>query len=315
MADRYGMDRLDWIAVDWGTSSLRIWALDDRGRLLDRVASPEGMGTLSGPEEYEAALLRLAGGWLGRRETPLPVIVCGMAGARQGWREAGYRKAPCRPAAATGLTGVATRDPRIRVRIVPGICQDEPADVMRGEETQLAGLVSVRGVGDGVACMPGTHSKWARLAGGRLTAFTTAMTGEMFALMAERSVLRHSTGGGGAEGMDAGAFDAAVREMLDVPASFAAALFSVRAASLLDDAPPAVCRARLSGLLIGAELAAMRAYWDSGRTVHVIGAGPLADRYAAALRLAGARPVAEDGEALTLAGLAAVRSDLEEEKS
>ncbi|MFP1633207.1 2-dehydro-3-deoxygalactonokinase [Zhengella sp. ZM62] len=300
------MAGLDWIAVDWGTSALRVWALDAKGRVLDRVSSPEGMGTLSGPDAYEDALLRLADGWLDGREKPVPVIVCGMAGARQGWKEAAYRKAPCRPASGTGLTAVSTRDRRIAVKIVPGICQDDPADVMRGEETQLAGLVSAIGVSDGIVCMPGTHSKWVRLAGGRVTAFSTVMTGEMFALMAGHSVLRHSAAG---DGHDEAAFAAAVREMIAAPETLTAALFSVRAMALLDEASPAVCRARLSGLLIGAELAAMRDYRKTGK-VHVVGAGPLVARYAQAMDIAGAQAVPEDGEALTLAGLTAVRAAL-----
>ena len=308
MAQTGAIGDLDWIGVDWGTSSLRVWALDAKSLVLDRVASADGMGTLSGPDAYEAALLRLAGGWLGGRDMPVPVIVCGMAGARQGWREADYRRAPCRPAGATGLTAVPTRDSRLMVKIIPGICQDDPADVMRGEETQLAGLVSAIGVSDGIVCMPGTHSKWVRLANGRVTAFSTVMTGEIHALMAERSVLRHSLGG---DGHDDDAFAAAVDEMIAAPGSLTAALFSVRASALLDGVSPAVCRARLSGLLIGAELAAMRDYWKAG-TVHVVGAGRLVARYAAAMDIAGATAVPEDGEALTLAGLAAVRAGLDE---
>ena len=310
MPQKQTMAGLDWIAVDWGTTGLRVWALDAKGRVLDRVSSPEGMDTLSGPDAYEAALLRLAGGWLDGHKKAVPVIVCGMAGARQGWKEAAYRKAPCRPASGTGLTTVSTRDRRIEVRIVPGICQDDPADVIRGEETQLAGLVSAIGVSDGIVCMPGTHSKWVRLAGGRVTAFSTVMTGEIFALMAERSVLRHSAAG---DGHDEEVFAAAVREMIAAPETLTAALFSVRAMALLDDASPAVCRARLSGLLIGAELAAMGEYWKAG-AVHVVGAGPLVARYAQAIDLVGAQAVPEDGEALTLAGLTAVRAELDGSK-
>ena len=156
--------------------------------------------------------------------------------------------------------------------------------------------------------MPGTHSKWVRLANGRVTAFSTVMTGEIHALMAERSVLRHSLGG---DRHDDDAFAAAVDEMIAAPGSLTAALFSVRASALLDGVSPAVCRARLSGLLIGAELAAMRDYWKAG-TVHVVGAGRLVARYAAAMDIAGATAVPEDGEALTLAGLAAVRAGLDE---
>lgn len=305
MSETPSLAGLDWIAVDWGTSSLRVWAMDAQGGVLDRATSREGMSTLW-PQAYEAVLVRIVSRWLGERTEPVPVIVCGMAGARQGWHEAAYRQAPCRPATSGSLTAVETAETRLAVSIVPGICQDDPPDVMRGEETQLAGLLAGRNIDDGVVCMPGTHSKWVRLAGGRVSAFTTVMTGEIFALLAERSVLRHTVDGGG---HDAVSFAQAVTDMLAAPETLTAALFSVRAGALLDDAGPDACRSRLSGLLVGAEIAAMRQHW-AGKTVHVVGAGPLVERYAEALRVAGADAVPEDGDALTLAGLSAVRAGI-----
>ncbi|MBO6718533.1 MAG: 2-dehydro-3-deoxygalactonokinase [Rhizobiaceae bacterium] len=297
---------MDWIAVDWGTSALRAWAIGADGAVLDEARSGDGMGSLD-REGYEPALLRLIGAWLPAKPArPIQVIVCGMAGARQGWREAPYRSVPCAPVGGDQLEPVATTETRISVSIVPGLSQAGPPDVMRGEETQLAGLAAKLGPATATVCMPGTHSKWVSLDRGKVTGFTTFMTGEAFALFAERSVLRHSVD---AADTDGDAFGSAVAETVDRPERLTSALFGIRAGSLLEGASAATARSRLSGLLIGAELAAVRPQWD-GRNVHIVGASALAASYAAALEQLGGKPVIEDAEELTLAGLAAARSSI-----
>ena len=299
---------VDWIAVDWGTTSVRVWAIGADGRIAGRASSQQGMGTLV-REDYEPALLRLLDGMLApARSGPVPVIVCGMAGARQGWREAAYRQIPCRPVAALEMTPVETRDSRISVRIVPGLRQENPADVMRGEETQLAGLVHLRGDADATVCMPGTHSKWVRLEGGSVISFTTFMTGELFAVAAGQTVLRMSVAD---EGGDEASFLDAVAEMLEHPERLTSALFSIRAGSLLGGLSPVQARSRLSGLLIGAELAATKRHWQ-GDAVRLVGAEGLANAYEVALNFAGERVIREDAEGLTLAGLALARGQMSE---
>jgi 2-dehydro-3-deoxygalactonokinase len=264
------------------------------------------MGTLAS-DGYEPALLKLAGSFLPKNpEKPVPVIVCGMAGAKQGWTEAAYRAVPCKPVAEGQMAQVPTRDPRLSVSIVPGLCQTKPANVMRGEETQLAGLVSRLGAIDATVCMPGTHSKWVRLEAGQVASFATFMTGELFAVIAAHSILRKTIA---AQGEDREAYLGAVSEMLDDPGGLTGALFSIRAGALLAGLDGAAARSRLSGLLIGAELAASRAQWER-RAVHLVGAGSLTAAYSIALESAGAKPVQEDAEALTLAGLAQVRGPM-----
>jgi 2-dehydro-3-deoxygalactonokinase len=301
----------DWIAADWGTSSLRLWALNAAGETIAHASSSDGMGRLS-REDYEGCLLREATAWLpqesGRR---VPVIVCGMAGARQGWREAAYRAVPCPPVAAAGLTRVETADRRLEVHIIPGLCQAEPPDVMRGEETQLAGLIA-GGMTEGTVCLPGTHSKWVRLEAGEVSSFRTFMTGELFSVIGEHSILRHSLAES-PEAFDQPAFLEAVRETLAGPQNLTAALFSIRARGLLMEGAGAGSRERLSGHLIGAELAACRPLWESG-AVHLLGSGPLATLYALALEHSGAAPVVEDAESLTLAGLAQAHRSMKEDR-
>ncbi|MAQ84237.1 MAG: 2-keto-3-deoxy-galactonokinase [Maritimibacter sp.] len=288
----------DWIAVDWGTSHLRAWAMTGP-EIRASAHSDDGMGRLS-PEAFEPALLALVEPWL-RPDGATPVVACGMVGARQGWVEAPYRAVPCAPAGGNGMIRALVHDDRLDVRIIPGLSQASPADVMRGEETQIAGFVAANPDFDGILCLPGTHTKWAHISAKEIVSFRTFMSGEIFALIAGQSVLRHSVT---TDGFDDDAFLEAVSESLSRPESFAARAFSLRAGSLLDGLAAETARARLSGWLIGMELAAARAYW-LGQPVVLIGAPALSGLYAKALQAQGLTPVTADGDAMTLAGLAA----------
>jgi 2-dehydro-3-deoxygalactonokinase len=284
-----------WIAVDWGTSSLRATRMPDG----ETRTSGAGMAGLT-RDGFEPALLDLVGDWL---DGPTQVVACGMVGARQGWAEAPYAAVPCAPLGG-GLTRAATADPRLDVRIVPGLSQTRPhPDVMRGEETQIAGLLRMLPEFDGVACLPGTHTKWVHVSAGEVVSFRTAMTGELFATLGAHTVLRHSLAG---DGWDEGAFLGAVSDALSRPEVLTARLFELRAADLLLGQDAAVARGLLSGLLIGAELAATRPWW-LGRDAVIVGAETPARAYAAALRAQGVDPRLLPAEATVLAGLSAAR--------
>lgn len=286
-----------WIAVDWGTSNLRAWAMGPEG-VLAEVTSDEGMGKLS-REGFEPALLRLIGPWLAGKP---PVVACGMVGSRQGWCEAPYRTVPCAPLDRAALVAAPVTDARLKVSIAPGLKQVSPADVMRGEETQIAGALRLMPGYDGVLCLPGTHSKWVHISAGEVVSFQTFMTGEMFALLSEASVLRHGMQGGG---WDDAAFDVAVSDALSKPEKLGARLFSLRAEGLIAGLSPQAARARLSGLLIGTELAAAKPYW-LGQRVTLIGAEKLSAAYARALGLQGVEADRLNATDCTLAGLASL---------
>lgn len=287
-----------WIAVDWGTSNLRAWAMGADGRVLAEASSDDGMGKLS-REGFEPALVRLIGGWLGGGA---PVVACGMVGSRQGWCEAPYRAVPCSPVDRGGLVQAPVTDARLRVSIAPGLKQASPADVMRGEETQIAGALQMMPGYDGVLCLPGTHSKWVHVSAGEVVSFQTFMTGEMFALLSEASVLRHGMQGGG---WDDAAFDVGVSDALSKPEKLGARLFSLRAEGLIAGLTPQAARARLSGLLIGTELAAAKPYW-LGQRVTLIGAEKLSAAYARALGIQGVEAARLNATDCTLAGLASL---------
>ena len=293
-----------WIAVDWGTSNLRVWAMGPAG-ILHHAESDQGMGKLT-PDAFEPALLSLIKPWLTGKTT---ILACGMVGARQGWREANYRAVPCPPSDAASLTPVDTTDPRLDVRIAPGLSQNKPADVMRGEETQIAGALALHPNFDGVFCLPGTHSKWVHVSAGEVVSFQTFMTGEMFALLSTQSVLRHSIG----DGWDDTAFDQGLSDALSNPAHFAAKLFSLRAEGLLHAMQPAEARSRLSGLLIGIELAGSKPYW-LGQNVKLIGATALSKTYIRALAAQGITAEALDATECTLAGLSSLHANLKAAK-
>jgi 2-dehydro-3-deoxygalactonokinase len=298
--------RPDWIALDWGTTHLRAWAMAAAGPLAER-GSGDGMGRLA-RDGFETALLALIGDWLDPARAT-PALACGMVGSRQGWFEAPYRAVPCPPLDPGAMVAVPVADPRLSLRIVPGLKQAAPPDVMRGEETQIAGALACAPGFDGVICLPGTHSKWTQVSAGEVASFQTAMTGEVFALLSEQSVLRHAMPG---EGWDDAAFDSALSDALSRPERLAARLFGIRAEGLLAGLTPGAARARLSGLLIGAELAGARAYW-LGQPVAVIGESGLSALYARALAAQGAPVRQWPARDTVLAGLAAARAAMLED--
>ncbi|MGZ0188440.1 MAG: 2-dehydro-3-deoxygalactonokinase, partial [Alphaproteobacteria bacterium] len=271
------------IAVDWGTTSFRLWSLAADGAVLAERRGQQGMTSLS-PEEYPGVLQSHLDALSIGPETP--IIICGMAGAAQGWREAAYLDLPANLRAVPSHA-VPAPMPGWDVRILPGLAQRDRArpDVMRGEETLLLGLALAEGV-EGLICLPGTHSKWVEVQAGVVQQFSTAMTGEIFSLLAKQSTLAHFMAEADVDVTKEPAFADALAKSIARPANLLASLFSLRAGSLLfKETPSAAGTARLSGLLIGAEIAGIMA--SSPNTVTLLSSGPLASTYRHALALAG----------------------------
>ncbi|MCL8489344.1 MULTISPECIES: 2-dehydro-3-deoxygalactonokinase [Bradyrhizobium] len=276
------MSKAAFVAVDWGTSSFRAWLMAADGTELAESRGPEGMlqCATSGFAPVLRDHLRKLGG-----PADLPVLICGMAGARQGWVEAPYLHTPTRlDALHAGAICVETEGD---VRILPGLAQaraDQP-DVMRGEETQLFG-VTEPGF-SGIVCIPGTHSKWIRVEAGAVVAFATYMTGELFAVISQHSILMHAVEPDAAPAEDGASFRAGLASALSSPASLTSALFRLRAAQLLGFEPRSEGAARLSGLLIGSEIADARMRFGSDLPLRLIGAGRLGRLYREALTASG----------------------------
>ena len=281
------MNEAAFAAADWGTTRFRLWVFDAAGEVLAERRSDEGL-LAAQPAGFGAILER----HLGEVGAPpaLPVILCGMAGARQGWIEAPYVTVPAAPdrifEAAVRVPGTARE-----IRIIPGLAQrDEAApDVMRGEETQLAGALARLGRGRNVICLPGTHSKWVVVEDGVVTAFQTVMTGELFSLLSSHSILSYAIGTEPpAVDPDSAAFRRGCASGLTDPGGAGLGLFRIRAASLLHGLEAGNAAAVLSGLLIGAEIAACRERFGGGQldAVTLIASGSMRRLYEQALSLA-----------------------------
>ena len=298
--------KTEWVAVDWGTSNVRAWGIAADGSQSFSVGSDKGMGKLT-RAEFPNVLNELIGQQV---DDAVDVVICGMAGARQGWLEAPYVDTP---ASLHELLSRSVRpegaDPRLVSRILPGVCQRTPGheDVMRGEETQLLGLLALRPGFEGTAILPGTHSKWVEIRGGRIVRFSSAMTGELYEVLSQHTVLRHSlvgetngpeTEAGLTEGMDAG---------LAHPELVTSLAFRTRAAALLSGKGPDWCSGYLSGLLVGTEMGGHRD-WLPGGVVPLIGSARFGRLYGAALKRLGVDSVAIDASEATIAGLKEART-------
>lgn len=285
-----------WIAVDWGTSQLRAWLLGPGDVVLKELKSPKGMGALK-PDQFEHALLELIDDDVAK-DTPVTVLACGMVGAKQGWIEAPYLQVPGALQEEVNPTKAPTESSSLNVFILPGLCQAEPADVMRGEETQIAGFLSNRPDFTGILCLPGTHAKWAEIEHGEIVRFKTIMTGDLFAAISGSTILRFSVD----EGWAQPSFLSGVKQSLNVPEDFLGNLFSIRARDILEGTNSAENFSFLSGLLLGSEINATKDYWQ-GKEVHLIGGSCLSQAYEAALGLAGVPSHVHSGDDLVLKGL------------
>ena len=280
-----------FIAADWGTTNRRAYLIDGAGECVDEFEDDKGI--LSVPKGgFEAAVFDIR-----ERLGDHPLLLAGMVGSNRGWIEAAY--VPC-PAGLSDLVEALVWPEENRTAIVPGVSFVDPdeADVMRGEEVQLLGAFASGMIGpDALVCHPGTHNKWARLSGGQITRFTTVMTGEIFNLLREDSILADLLAGTAAPG---DAFSrGASRGLSDH--CLTAELFKIRSRVLLGQAAAADAPSFGSGLLIGADVrAGLREGGDA--EVIVMGRPELTQLYAEALRIAGRRAREVDGEQAFLGG-------------
>lgn len=275
------------IGLDWGTSSLRACLVGPDGACLDYRERPWGIRALPSGG-FPGALDAILAGW-----PSAPVLACGMVGSRQGWQETAYRELPAdEKTLVAGLVGV--RDPLARgMRIVPGLRDPGSWDVMRGEETQAFGALAMEPslAETSRLVLPGTHSKWVHIRDGRITGFNTLMTGELFAVLNNHSILG---AGRTAEAPDPAAereaFDLGVANARDAGAVGALGLlFTTRTLVLAERLAPDRAPAYLSGLLIGEEwrIARSAGWLEADVPLCLVGQARLCGRYQQAARLFG----------------------------
>jgi 2-dehydro-3-deoxygalactonokinase len=265
------------IGIDWGTTSFRAYRLDAQGAVLDSLEREGGILSVP-PGGFPDALRAAIGPWLAAGETR--VLLCGMVGSRQGWQEAPYLPCPAGPAEIAAAV-VPLSFEGATCRLVPGLTARDAGgvpDVMRGEETKLIGLLAELGGAEALVCLPGTHSKWARLAGGRIAGFATQFTGETRAVLLQHSILGRLAEPGPVSDE---AFLRGLRRARD-PGGLLHHLFGTRALGLMGDLAPADTASYLSGLLIGHEVQAVLAEGAPAGPIHLAGSETLARAYALA---------------------------------
>lgn len=280
-----------FIAVDWGTTSRRIFHIAADGSVAARSSDDRGL-----PESRdfpaEIAALRQGVG-------DVPLLLAGVVGSSRGWVEVPYVPAPaCLAAIAAGARSVADG-----VHIVPGVVFDDPIrpDVMRGAEVQILGALAMGAIGDGLVCLPGTHSKWVEVEGGQIVRFRSVMTGDMLAALKSRSILSDVLENEPA--CDA-VFADGVDHSLENP-DLTAELFTARARVLTGAMTAADAASRISGLLVGADVRIGLGHRRAD-VVPLIGSAALCQRFALALQRAGRESVVIDDAAAFVAGARAI---------
>jgi 2-dehydro-3-deoxygalactonokinase len=286
------------IGVDWGTTWFRAFRIARDGTIRDRRASPRGILNVI-DSRFGETLREEIGPWLAAGDDH--VLLSGMIGSRQGWKEAPYL--PC-PAGAPEIAAALTDIPFDwgQVKLVPGLAAEDEAgipEVMRGEETQIVGCLAELG-GSGLACLPGSHSKWARIEAGRITGFTTHLTGEAFGALRGHTILGRMMRDGATI---PAAFDHGVARSADA-GGLLHHVFGARTMALTGRMAESDTASYLSGMLIGHEVRAALGT-QSGVVVQVIGTPELTALYARAIAACGCYAERHDGDAAAH-GLAAI---------
>jgi 2-dehydro-3-deoxygalactonokinase len=274
------------IGIDWGTTACRAYLIAD-GAVQARADGPGILRVENGA--FGPVLRAMIDPWIGDRMPP--ILLSGMIGSRQGWVEVPYVACPAAIEELAAGLGCIDAPGFGSIAVVPGmtVTAGDMPDVMRGEETQVFGALALSGRADGLFLLPGTHSKWVEVTGGRIVAFRTFMTGEIFAALKDHTILGRlmRASEGDADGFARGVAEGAA---LGGAGALLNRLFAVRTYGLFDRLPDKALADYLSGLLIGAEIAEATA---GGRhdIITIIATPALAVRYANALRQLGHRCV------------------------
>ena len=288
---------LHWIAVDWGTTNLRVWAMDKKGRIIEKKSSKKGLIFIE-KRNFEKTLTKLINPWI-KNKKHIPIISCGMVGSKHGWKDVGYNKVPCTPINKKSIQKILIKNKHFSFYIIKGLCQYAPYDVMRGEETQIAGFIYKNPNFNGVICLPGTHCKWVKFSNGKVLNFTTFMTGELFSLITEQSILKYSSYN---KKINDKIFSKSFNESMTKSYSFLSSLFQIRAKNLLVKKFNNHSRSIILGFLLGMELASIRKMIGK-KNVAIIGSPINTIFYEKALSSLKINTVKVDSEKITLRGL------------
>ena len=265
-----------WIAVDWGTTSFRAYLMVNND-VLENVETNDGMKFVQN-QHFENTLVSLIEPWLDHKNK-IEILASGMVGSKQGWIEAPYQKTPCNLNNIEFISP-SVKDNRFSLKIFSGVSQHNTPDVMRGEETQIAGFLYDNPNFNGSICLPGTHSKWVNIENGNIINFKTFMTGELFEIISKNSILIHSVT---SNKVLKNELKMAVNEIFQNPEIFGNALFQLRADDLINSKGSKVYKSKLSGYLLGLELVGSLELWKK-KDVILIGNPDLTELYEYILR-------------------------------
>lgn len=269
------------IGINWGSSNFRAYLITPAGQVVDTLEAPAGVASLT-REGMEELADRVRTRWprVGR------AYAAGMIGSNVGWLDAGYVDCPAGPDQLCRQL-VPTTIGSLSLHIVPGMAcvraRDNAPDVMRGEETELFGLLAGGQLGDaGVVALPGTHTKWVRIENGRIVEFMTAMSGEIYDRLTAAGLLSSVIEGTAADG---DAFREGVRTAAERTLGLGALLFGVRARVIRGALQRADASAYLRGLLIGSEIADALSLFPQARNavVPLVGSPAVCALYGAGL--------------------------------
>lgn len=265
------------IGIDWGTTSFRAWTIDYKGRILDRLENKSGILSLSN-RNFEVVFEECLGSWL-ENYSRIPIVLSGMITSRNGWNETPYLSLPADTSKIAGaLVPFRTKRDRL-IHFVTGIARnidDGIPDVMRGEETELIGAIADSKSSDGLYVLPGTHSKWVFVEQGAITRFHTFMTGELFALLSQYSIIQSLIEIGP---FCKSSFIKGVAEVRHDQNSILSTIFSARTLAIFNRLHRCEISDYLSGLLIGTEIFSGLKNHNMLSSVTLIGRGDLLDRY------------------------------------
>ena len=260
-----------WIAIDWGTSFFRAYLIEN-DQVSDSIHTKDGMKFLE-KASFEKTLIKLIEPWL-ENNYKIEVLASGMVGSKQGWVEAPYQSTPCN-LHNVNFISPSVKDKRFSLKIFSGISQNNKPDVMRGEETQIAGFLHDNPNFNGSICLPGTHSKWVQIENGHIINFKTFMTGELFEIISKNSVLIHSVT---SNKIKKNELIMAVDEIFKKPEIFGNALFQLRADDLINSRGSEIYKSKLSGYLLGLELLGSLEFWEK-KDIVLIGNADLIELY------------------------------------
>ena len=259
-----------WVALDWGTSNFRAYLMDNN-HVIDHVSTQEGMKFVD-QNEFKKTLIKNIDAWNNKFDIKV-VIASGMVGAKQGWVEVPYINSPC-DIRNLNFKSLKILDD-VKIHILSGVSQFNPSDVMRGEETQIAGFLLNNIDFNGSICLPGTHSKWVNLNSYNIQEFTTFLTGELYEIVKKYSILNHSLN---TAELDDEIVKSAAKLIIENPSFISNKLFEIRAENLLKNSSQISNNSKLVGYLLGIELSGSRNYWEDKDLV-IIGSSNLNKYY------------------------------------